>query len=70
MLEEKKGFKSLELQDELNFKDSRAIRKTLKPLLKERVIFKKGKGSGTKYYLNKNIISSTGEYKEDQTATF
>jgi len=53
MRKEKKGFRSTELQDKLNYKDSNAIRKTLKPLIKQGVIFKRGKGSGTKYHLRK-----------------
>lgn len=53
MQKEKKGFRSVELQKELNYKDSNAIRKTLKPFIKDGVIFKRGKGSGTKYHLRK-----------------
>lgn len=54
MRKKKKGFRSTELQDELNYRDSNAIRKALKPLIKQGVIFKRGKGSGTKYHLRKD----------------
>jgi very-short-patch-repair endonuclease len=52
LVETKSKFSNKELQEELDYRDTKGMRKALKPLCEQEIIIKEGAGPGTKYRIN------------------